>query len=82
LYFKYIKMFNTTFDIRNVWVITLIIVILLLVFYICLSRILRKKDRIRLYSNYSQTEPVTIVEYDMYGQPYVNGYQAVLYGHV
>jgi len=75
-------MFNTTFDIRNVWVITLIIVILLLVFYICLSRILRKKDRIRLYSNYSQTEPVTIVEYDMYGQPYVNGYQAVLYGHV
>lgn len=75
-------MFTTTFDIRNVWIITFIIIILLLIFYICLTRILRKKDRIRLYSHYSQTEPVTIVEYDMYGQPYINGYQAVLYGQV
>jgi hypothetical protein len=75
-------MFNTTFDIRNVWVITLIIIILLLIFYISLSRILRRRDRIRLYSHYTQTDPITIVEYDAYGQPYINGYQAVLYGHV
>ena len=75
-------MFNTTFDIRNIWVIIFIIIILLLLFYICLSRILRRKDRIRLTSHYSQTEPITIVEYDLYGQPYINGYQAVLYGHV
>lgn len=75
-------MFNTTFDIRNVWVITLIIIILLLIFYIFLSRILRRRDRIRLYSHYTQTDPITIVEYDAYGQPYINGYQAVLYGHV
>ncbi len=75
-------MFNTTFDIRNVWVITLIIIILVLIFYISLSRILRRRDRIRLYSHYTQTDPITIVEYDAYGQPYINGYQAVLYGHV
>jgi hypothetical protein len=75
-------MFNTTFDIRNVWIITLISIILVLIFYICLARILRRKYRIRLYSHYSQTEPITIVEYDQYGQPYINGYQAVLYGQV
>lgn len=75
-------MFNTTFDIRNVWIITLIIIIIVLIFYIFLSHILRKKDRIRLYSHYTQTEPITIVEYDTYGQPYINGYQVVLYGHV
>jgi hypothetical protein len=72
-------MFNTNFDIRNIWIIILIIIIMLLLFYICLSRILRQKERIRLDSHYSQTEPITIVEYNMYGQPYINGYN---YGQV
>lgn len=73
-------MFNTNFDIRNIWIIIFIIIIIILIFYIYLKTIFKKKLRPRLYSNYTQTEPVTIVEYDIYGEPYINGYLAVLYG--
>lgn len=73
-------MFNTNFDIRNIWTIIFIIVILVLVMYMYLKKVFKRKPRIRLNSRYTQTEPVTIVEYDMYGEPYINGYLAVLYG--
>lgn len=77
-------MFNIIFDIENVWIITMIIVIIVLLAYIYISSIFRRKKNkhIRLYSNYTQTDAVTIVEYDVYGQPYINGYQAVLYSQV
>jgi hypothetical protein len=75
-------MFATDFDIRNIWIMIFIIIIGVLIFYIFMSYKLRRKLRIRLHSDYSQTDPVHIVEYDVYGQPYINGYQAVLYSHV
>ena len=71
-------MFNTSFDIRNVWNIVFITTISGLIIYIYLRGIIKKK--IRLYSSDTQTDPVTIVEYDAYGEPYINGYLAVLYG--
>jgi hypothetical protein len=76
--------FNTDFDIRNIWIIVFIIIIAVLLIYMYLEKVFRRKKtkHIRLYSNYTQTDSVTIVEYDLYGQPYINGYQAVLYGHV
>jgi len=76
--------FNTDFDIRNIWIIVFIIIIAVLLIYMYLEKVFRrnKTKNIRLYSNYTQTDSVTIVEYDLYGQPYINGYQAVLYGHV
>jgi heme/copper-type cytochrome/quinol oxidase subunit 2 len=76
--------FNTNFDIRNIWIIVFIIIIAVLLIYMYVAHIFRRKKtkHIRLYSNYVQTDSVTIVEYDLYGQPYINGYQAVLYGHV
>ena len=67
-------MFNTTFDIRNVWIITMIIVIIFLLSYIYISSIFRKKEKPRLYSNYTQTDVINILEYDEYGQVYINGY--------
>lgn len=75
-------MFNTDFDIRNIWIMIFIIIIGVLLFYIFISYKLRRKQRIRLYSSYTQTDSVHIVEYDIYGQPYINGYQAVLYSCV
>jgi hypothetical protein len=72
-------MFNTFFDIRNVWIITMIILICVLIIYIYISSVFRKKGRARLCSNYTQTDVITIVEYDTYGHPYINGYQ---YGYV
>lgn len=77
-------MFDTSFNIRNVWTITFICVVGILLIYIYLARVfrMRKTKHIRFNSNYTQTESVTIVEYDIYGQPYINGYQAVLYSHV
>ena len=68
-------MFNTSFDISNVWNIVFITTISGLIIYIYLRGIIKKK--IRLYSRDTQTEPVTIVEYDVYGEPYINGYLAV-----
>lgn len=73
-----VKMFNTSFDITNVWNIVFITIISGLIIYIYLKSVIKKK--IRLYSRDTQTEPVTIVEYDIYGDPYINGYLAVLYG--
>lgn len=75
-------MFNTDFDIRNIWTLVLLICLALLMIYLAVSKALRKKAKIRLISNYTQTETITIVEYDMYGQPYINGYHAVLYSQV
>jgi hypothetical protein len=75
-------MFNTSFDIRNVWIITMIIVIIVLISYIYISSVFRKRGHTRLYSNYTQTDDITIVEYNEYGQPFINGYQVVLYGHI
>ncbi len=69
-------MFNTIFDIKNVWIITMIIVIIVLLAYIYISSIFRKKGRSRLYSNYTQTDDIMIVEYDVYGHSYINGYLA------
>lgn len=68
--------FNIDFDIRNVWIIMFIVIIFVLFIYIYLERVSRRKKikHIRFNSNYIQTEPVTIIEYDMYGQPYINGY--------
>jgi hypothetical protein len=69
-------MFNTTFDIRNVWIITTIIVIIFLLSYIYISSIFRKKENPRIYSNYTQTDLINILDYDEYGQAYINGYLA------
>lgn len=72
-------MFNTDFDIRNVWNIVFISIICGFIIYIYLRNVFRKKHYPRVNSNATQTEPVTIVEYDVYGEPYINGYLAVLY---
>jgi hypothetical protein len=75
-------MFNIEFDIENVWIITMIIVIIVLLAYIYISSIFRKNRHIRRYSNYTQTDDIMIVEYDVYGHSYINGYQVVLYSQV
>lgn len=49
-------MFDTTFDIRNVWIITLLSIILILILYIYISSIVRRKKRVRLRSHFMQTE--------------------------
>lgn len=78
------KMFNTSFDIRNVWTILLIVIIAVLFIYMYVASVfkIKKTKHIRFNSNYTQTDSITIVDYDIYGQPYINGYQAVLYGQV